>query len=178
MTRPRKRFVELAPADRPAELVAVARATDRFEKARGELRDAMSAAYREGQSLRAIASACGIYSHEQVRRFVLDTPRRRAGETLKRKVRLAVVLERPIEELEISSRAYNCLKRGSRFGVASLPNEAPLVRIETIGDLANTMDWELMAIPGFGRKALEEVRKELAAHGLTLRSTTEGRAAR
>jgi DNA-directed RNA polymerase subunit alpha len=60
----------------------------------------------------------------------------------------------PIEELELGVRSYNCLKR---------------VGIETIGDLTSKTENELVAIPNFGRKSIEEVRGALQAHGLTLR---------
>ena len=60
----------------------------------------------------------------------------------------------PIEELELGVRSYNCLKR---------------VGIETIGDLTSKSENELVAIPNFGRKSIEEVRSALAAHGLTLK---------
>ncbi|MCS7007211.1 MAG: DNA-directed RNA polymerase subunit alpha, partial [Thermoleophilia bacterium] len=59
----------------------------------------------------------------------------------------------PIEELELGVRSYNCLKR---------------VGIETIGDLTSKSESELVAIPNFGRKSIEEVRAALAQHGLTL----------
>jgi DNA-directed RNA polymerase subunit alpha len=60
----------------------------------------------------------------------------------------------PIEELELGVRSYNCLKR---------------VGIETIGDLTSKSESELVAIPNFGRKSIEEVRAALAQHGLTLK---------
>src|SRR6188474_3280088 len=60
----------------------------------------------------------------------------------------------PIEELELGVRSYNCLKR---------------VGIETIGDLTSKSENELVAIPNFGRKSIEEVRASLSAHGLTLK---------
>jgi DNA-directed RNA polymerase subunit alpha len=60
----------------------------------------------------------------------------------------------PIEELELGVRSYNCLKR---------------VGIETIGDLTSKSENELVAIPNFGRKSIEEVREALASHGLTLK---------
>jgi DNA-directed RNA polymerase subunit alpha len=60
----------------------------------------------------------------------------------------------PIEELELGVRSYNCLKR---------------VGIETIGDLTSKSENELVAIPNFGRKSIEEVREALATHGLTLK---------
>jgi DNA-directed RNA polymerase subunit alpha len=60
----------------------------------------------------------------------------------------------PIEELELGVRSYNCLKR---------------VGIETIGDLTSKSEGELVAIPNFGRKSIEEVRAALGTHGLTLK---------
>jgi DNA-directed RNA polymerase subunit alpha len=52
-------------------------------------------------------------------------------------------------------RSYNCLKR---------------VGVETIGDLISKTEAELSAIPNFGKKSIEEVKENLAAHGLGLRS--------
>ena len=51
-------------------------------------------------------------------------------------------------------RSYNCLKR---------------VGIDTIGDLVSKSEYELAAIPNFGKKSIEEVRETLSAHGLGLR---------
>ncbi|MEX0850571.1 MAG: DNA-directed RNA polymerase subunit alpha [Gaiellaceae bacterium] len=65
----------------------------------------------------------------------------------------------PIEELELGVRSYNCLKR---------------VGIETIGDLTSKSEAELVAIPNFGRKSIEEVRSSLAAHGLMLKGEDAG----
>jgi DNA-directed RNA polymerase subunit alpha len=59
-----------------------------------------------------------------------------------------------IEELELGVRSYNCLKR---------------VGVETIGDLISKTEAELSAIPNFGKKSIEEVKENLAAHGLALR---------
>jgi DNA-directed RNA polymerase subunit alpha len=60
-----------------------------------------------------------------------------------------------IEELELGVRSYNCLKR---------------VGVETIGDLVSKTEDELSAIPNFGKKSIEEVKENLAAHGLNLRA--------
>lgn len=60
-----------------------------------------------------------------------------------------------IEELELGVRSYNCLKR---------------VGVETIGDLVSKTEDELSAIPNFGKKSIEEVKENLAAHGLGLRA--------
>lgn len=60
----------------------------------------------------------------------------------------------PIEDLDLGVRSYNCLKREG---------------IETIGDLLRKSDQELMCIPNFGRKSIEEVRERLAQNNLKLR---------
>jgi DNA-directed RNA polymerase subunit alpha len=59
-----------------------------------------------------------------------------------------------IEELELGVRSYNCLKR---------------VGVETIGDLISKSEDDLSAIPNFGKKSVEEVKENLARHGLGLR---------
>jgi DNA-directed RNA polymerase subunit alpha len=68
------------------------------------------------------------------------------------KARLMVM---PIEELDLSVRPYNCLKRAG---------------IQTVGDLVKKSEEEVAAVKNFGRKSLDEVREKLAAHGLSLRA--------
>jgi len=58
-----------------------------------------------------------------------------------------------IEELDFSVRTYNCLKKAN---------------IQTIGDLVQTTEDDLMNIRNFGRKSLLEVRDKLSAFGLQL----------
>lgn len=89
-----------------------------------------------------------------------------AGEESAREVQLAATQpelaqtkhsaydDTPIEELELGVRSYNCLKREG---------------VETIGDLITKSDQELMCIPNFGRKSIEEVRERLAQNNLKLR---------
>jgi len=60
----------------------------------------------------------------------------------------------PIEELELGVRSYNCLKREG---------------VETVGDLIAKSEQELMCIPNFGRKSIEEVRERLDKNNLKLR---------
>lgn len=60
----------------------------------------------------------------------------------------------PIEELDLSVRPYNCLKRAG---------------IHTVGDLIRKTEEEVVAVKNFGRKSLDEVREKLALHGLSLR---------
>jgi DNA-directed RNA polymerase subunit alpha len=59
-----------------------------------------------------------------------------------------------IEELELGVRSYNCLKREG---------------VETVGDLVSRSEAELLNIPNFGRKSIEEVRERLTERGLKLR---------
>lgn len=63
-----------------------------------------------------------------------------------------------IEELEISLRAYNCLKRAQIF---------------TLADLANQTYESLLELRNFGQKSAEEVQTALATYGLELRHETD-----
>jgi DNA-directed RNA polymerase subunit alpha len=60
----------------------------------------------------------------------------------------------PIEELDLSVRPYNCLKRAG---------------INTVGDLLQRTEEEVVNVKNFGRKSLDEVKEKLAALGLELR---------
>ncbi|MBI6545457.1 MAG: DNA-directed RNA polymerase subunit alpha [Cyanobacteria bacterium NC_groundwater_1444_Ag_S-0.65um_54_12] len=60
-----------------------------------------------------------------------------------------------IEELELSVRAYNCLKRAN---------------IYTVGDLLKKTERELMDIKNFGKKSAEEVIERLRAYGFHMAS--------
>jgi len=59
-----------------------------------------------------------------------------------------------IDDLDLGVRSLNCLKREG---------------IETVGDLLAKSEQELMCIPNFGRKSLDEVRERLDANNLKLR---------
>ncbi|MHB8870320.1 MAG: DNA-directed RNA polymerase subunit alpha [Thermoleophilia bacterium] len=59
-----------------------------------------------------------------------------------------------IEELELGVRSYNCLKREG---------------VETVSDLIARTEAELLNIPNFGKKSIEEVRERLAERDLKLR---------
>ncbi|WP_419944594.1 DNA-directed RNA polymerase subunit alpha [Candidatus Poriferisodalis sp.] len=63
-------------------------------------------------------------------------------------------LERPIEDLGLSERARNCLKRA---------------QFNTIGELLDQSVDELMTVPNFGQKSLDEVIEKLDERGLALR---------
>ena len=65
------------------------------------------------------------------------------------------ILERTIEELDLSVRSYNCLKRAG---------------INTVYDLTEKSEAEMMKVRNLGRKSLEEVKIKLAVLGLGLKN--------
>ena len=65
------------------------------------------------------------------------------------------VLEMTIEELDLSVRSFNCLKRAN---------------INTVEDLTNKTEEEMIKVRNLGRKSLEEVEHKLAMMGLSLAS--------
>ncbi|MBE7037733.1 MAG: DNA-directed RNA polymerase subunit alpha [Ruminococcaceae bacterium] len=67
------------------------------------------------------------------------------------------VLELTIEELDLSVRSFNCLKRAG---------------INTVEDLVNKSESEMMKVRNLGRKSLEEVIAKLAALGLMFSKET------
>ncbi|HEX2032021.1 MAG TPA: DNA-directed RNA polymerase subunit alpha [Actinomycetota bacterium] len=60
----------------------------------------------------------------------------------------------PIEELQLSVRSYNCLKREG---------------VNTVGDLVQKSEQELVDIRNFGQKSIDEVKAKLEDMGLGLR---------
>src|SRR5579883_1884334 len=67
--------------------------------------------------------------------------------------KLKEILGQPIEMIELSSRASNCLK---------------VARIKTIGELVSKRDEELLAVKNFGKKSLDEIKDRLKDMGLSL----------
>ena len=65
------------------------------------------------------------------------------------------ILDLTIEELDLSVRSFNCLKRAN---------------INTVSDLISKTEDEMMKVRNLGRKSLEEVINKLAMMGLTLAS--------
>jgi DNA-directed RNA polymerase subunit alpha len=63
------------------------------------------------------------------------------------------VLNRSVEELELSVRSYNCLKNAN---------------IQTIGELVQKTEAEMLRTKNFGRKSLNEIKEILANMGLAL----------
>ncbi len=67
-------------------------------------------------------------------------------------------LEMTVEELDLSVRSFNCLKRAN---------------IHKVGDLIEKTEDEMMKVRNLGRKSLDEVIAKLASYGLALRKEDE-----
>jgi len=68
------------------------------------------------------------------------------------------ILEMSIEELDLSVRSYNCLKRAG---------------INSVEDLANKTEEDMMKVRNLGRKSLEEVLNKMSDLGLALQPAEE-----
>lgn len=68
------------------------------------------------------------------------------------------ILEMTIEELDLSVRSYNCLKRAG---------------INTVEELTQKSEEDMIKVRNLGRKSLEEVEQKLAALGLGFRKTED-----
>jgi len=63
--------------------------------------------------------------------------------------------DRPVEDLELTVRSYNCLKREG---------------VDTIGQLATMTEEELMNIRNLGMKSVDEIRSKLTEYGYSMES--------
>jgi DNA-directed RNA polymerase subunit alpha len=68
------------------------------------------------------------------------------------------VLEMTVEELDLSVRSYNCLKRAT---------------INTVEELTLKTEDDMMKVRNLGKKSLEEVQRKLAELGLSLKKSDE-----
>ena len=68
------------------------------------------------------------------------------------------VLETSIEDLELSARSFNCLKRAG---------------ISTVEDLTNKTEAEMMKVRNLGKKSLDEVTNKLHSLGLDFASNDD-----
>ena len=68
------------------------------------------------------------------------------------------VLETTIDDLDLSVRSFNCLKRAN---------------INTVADLVSKTEEDMMKVRNLGRKSLEEVKKKLEEYDLTLKKEEE-----
>ena len=66
-----------------------------------------------------------------------------------------LLLQRPVDDLELSVRSLRCLKDEN---------------IHCIGDLIQRTETELLSTPKLGHKAVGEIKDVLASHGLALGS--------
>jgi DNA-directed RNA polymerase subunit alpha len=69
---------------------------------------------------------------------------------------LAADLALPIEDLQLTVRSYNCLKREG---------------IHTVGELISRSEADLLDIRNFGQKSIDEVKAKLAGMGLSLKDS-------
>jgi DNA-directed RNA polymerase subunit alpha len=67
--------------------------------------------------------------------------------------KISEILNRSVEELELSVRSYNCLKNAN---------------IQTIGELVQKTEAEMLRTKNFGRKSLNEIKEILSNMGLSL----------
>lgn len=68
------------------------------------------------------------------------------------------VLEMTVEELDLSVRSYNCLKRAG---------------INTVEELTQKTEEDMMKVRNLGKKSLEEIQNKLAELGLSLKESDE-----
>jgi DNA-directed RNA polymerase subunit alpha len=72
---------------------------------------------------------------------------------------LAADLALPVEDLNLTVRSYNCLKREG---------------IHTVGELVGRSEADLLDIRNFGSKSIDEVKVKLAGLGLSLKDSPPG----
>ena len=68
------------------------------------------------------------------------------------------VLEMNIEDMDLSVRSYNCLKRAA---------------IHTVEDLTKRTEEDMLKVRNLGRKSLDEVIGKLRSYGLDLKSNDD-----
>jgi DNA-directed RNA polymerase subunit alpha len=107
----------------------------------------------------AISQSARILT-EQLAPFI-DYARVSRIEEEKQLVRASIPDEKynmPVEQLELSVRTMNCLRRGG---------------ITTVGELISKEEKELLSLHNFGQKSMQEVRERLEALGLSLTPIAE-----
>ena len=99
--------------------------------------------------------------NEHLRLFIDMSDIARNGDDImveRAEVQKEKVLEMTIEELDLSVRSFNCLKRAS---------------IDTVGDLVSRTEDDMIKVRNLGRKSLEEVIQKLHSLGLALKQVEE-----
>jgi len=102
----------------------------------------------------AVSKAATMLRDDLTDIFLADLDEDRYGEEDEGSARAEPEDDMLIDDLDLGVRSLNCLKREG---------------IETVGDLLAKSEQELMCIPNFGRKSLDEVRERLEANDLRLR---------
>src|SRR6266404_4267206 len=99
-----------------------------------------------GQASKLLKDHMTIFINFEETPEVVEQPEERAINQMNE------VLNRSVEELELSVRSYNCLKNAN---------------IQTIGDLVQKSESEMLRTKNFGRKSLNEIKEILSGLGLT-----------
>jgi len=68
------------------------------------------------------------------------------------------ILHKDIEDLNLSVRSFNCLRR---YGIV------------TVGDLVQKTEEEIMNLRNFGKKSLDEIKSKLAEYNLALKQNED-----
>jgi DNA-directed RNA polymerase subunit alpha len=114
---------------------------------------AISPADAIGQAAKLVKDHMAIFINFEEVPEQLEEPAERALSQMNE------VLGRSVEELELSVRSYNCLKNAN---------------IQTIGDLVQKTEAEMLRTKNFGRKSLNEIKEILAGLGLTFGMKFDG----
>lgn len=97
-----------------------------------------------------------LRDHFKIFTELSDTPDNEGSTVIKKEEEEQdTVLTMTIEELDLSVRSFNCLKRAN---------------INTVADLVNKTEDEMIKVRNLGRKSLDEVKQKLQAMGLSLAS--------
>jgi DNA-directed RNA polymerase subunit alpha len=99
-----------------------------------------------GQAAKLLKDHMSIFINFEELPEVAEEPTERAMSQMNE------VLNRSVEELELSVRSYNCLKNAN---------------IQTIGDLVQKTEAEMLRTKNFGRKSLNEIKEILGGLGLS-----------
>jgi len=111
---------------------------------------------KNGLSIRAIATS--VQSENLARELNIDAEGIEIGPSPAEADHIAA-FGLPIEEMDLTVRSYNCLKREG---------------IHTVGELVSRTEADLLDIRNFGQKSIDEVKIKLAGMGLSLKDSPAG----
>ena len=111
-------------------------------------------------SAREIVSLAGKIVHEHVNLFIELCAQMSDMSILvsKEEDKQVKILELPIEEMDLSVRSYNCLKRAG---------------VNTVEDLCKKSRGDMLKVKNLGIKSIDEVIQKLESYGLSLRREEE-----